>query len=522
MIKTTVKAENLLQHKTPCLVLFCPEEKKPTGDLKQIDQALNGPIVAAFKDKRFEGKLNQTLMLNSRGAMKSDNVLLVGIGKAKEVTEENIRQASGTAAKTVESAKLKKISFYLPEGGLEKVLTKDRKQSSDETVRAVAEGSYLSLYHFDLYKSNGKDDAPSRIDEIILLTNSKPALAKLRHASERAAKVADGVWQTRDLILQPSNTLTPSFLANTAKKIAAKHKIACKILRQQEMKKLGMGSLLGVAKGSHEPPAFIILEYKGGKKGDAPVAIVGKAVTFDTGGISLKPPANMDEMKKDMSGGAVTLGTLQVVASLKLPINVVGLIPATENMPGGSAIKPGDILTSMSGKTIEVLNTDAEGRLILADALSYAARFKPKAVIDLATLTGAVIMALGHFAAGVLGNDDDLIGGLKAAGTLTGEKLWELPLWDEHDKETKSDIADLKNIASAGVGAGTTMGAAFLKPFAGEQPWAHIDIAGTSWTGRDKAYTPKGASGFGVRLLVHYLEQLATGKKTKSAKKHGK
>jgi leucyl aminopeptidase len=519
MIKTTVKTENLFQHKTPCLILFCPQEKKPDGELNPIDQALGGSIAVAFKDKRFEGKPNQTLLLNSRGAMKSDNVLLVGIGKAKEVTEENIRQASGIAAKTAERANFKKISFYLPEGELEKLLTTDRKKSSDETARAVAEGSYLALYHFDLYKN--KDETPSRIDEITLLTNSKAALAKLRLACEHAAKVADGVCLTRDLILQPSNTLTPTFLADTAKKVAAKHKIACKILLAKDMKKLGMGSLLGVSKGSHEPPAFIILEYKGGKKNDAPIVIVGKGVTFDTGGISLKPAANMDEMKKDMSGGAVTLGTLQVVASLKLPINVVGLIPAVENMPGGSAIKPGDILTSMSGKTIEVLNTDAEGRLILADALSYAARFKPKTVIDLATLTGAVIVALGSFAAGVLGTDDELIGDLIAAGTLTGEKLWELPLWDEHDKETKSDIADLKNIASAGVGAGTTMGAAFLKPFAGDQPWAHIDIAGTSWTGSDKAYTPKGASGFGVRLLVHYLEQQAHGKKTKSAKKHG-
>ena len=522
MIKTTVKTEKLLQHKTPCLVLFCTEEKKPAGDLKTIDQALGGPIAQVFKDKRFSGKPNQTLLLNSQGGMKADNVLLVGVGKAKEVTEEKLRQAAGTAAKAAESSRFKKISYYLPDGALEKVVTKDRKKSSTDTARAVAEGSYLSLYHFDLYKSQDKDDAPSRIEEIILLGDSKASAANLKQAGECAAKIADGVWLTRDLILQPSNTLTPSFFADTAKKVAAKHKFNCKILREADMKKLGMGSLLGVSKGSHKPPAFIILEYKGGKKNEPPVAIVGKGVTFDTGGISLKPPANMDEMKKDMSGGAVTLGTLQVAASLKLPINVVGLIPAVENMPGGSAINPGDILTSMSGKTIEVLNTDAEGRLILADALSYAARFKPRAVIDLATLTGAVIMALGHFAAGVMGNEEALIDDLKAAGTLTGEKLWELPLWEEHDKETKSDIADLKNIASAGVGAGTSMGAAFLKPFAGEQPWAHIDIAGTSWTGKDQAYTPRGASGFGVRLLVQYLEQQAKGKKTKTAKKRGK
>ena len=289
MIKTTVKTEKLMQHKTPCLVLFCPEEKKPAGDLKKIDQALGGSIAQAFKDKRFEGKPNQTLLLNSRGVMKADNVLLVGIGKAKEVTEETIRQASGTAAKTVEKARLKKISYYIPEGELEKVLTKDRKKASADTARAVAEGGYLSLYHFDVYKSQEKDDTPSKITEIVLLTNSKPAPAKLRLACEYAAKVAKGVCLTRDLILQPSNTLTPTFLADTARKVARKHKIACKVLGARDMKNLGMGSLLGVAKGSHEPPAFIILEYKGGKKNEAPVAIVGKAVTFDTGGISLKP-----------------------------------------------------------------------------------------------------------------------------------------------------------------------------------------------------------------------------------------
>jgi leucyl aminopeptidase len=275
------------------------------------------------------------------------------------------------------------------------------------------------------------------------------------------------------------------------------------------MKKLGMGSLLGVSKGSEEPPAFIILEHHGGIKNDPPVVIVGKGITFDTGGISLKPPANMDEMKMDMSGGSVTIGTLSAAAALKIPLNIVGLIPASENMPSGTAIKPGDILKSMSGKTIEVLNTDAEGRLILADALTYAARYKPKAVIDLATLTGAVIVALGHEAAAVVGNNDELATCLQQCGEVTGEKLWPLPMWPEHEKAMESDIADLKNIASPGFGAGTITGGAFLKAFVGEFPWCHLDIAGTSWSGKDKPYTPKGASGFGVRLLIRFLEQEA-------------
>ena len=272
------------------------------------------------------------------------------------------------------------------------------------------------------------------------------------------------------------------------------------------LQELGMGALLGVARGSREEPKFIILEYLKGKKKQAPIVIVGKGITFDTGGISLKPGRGMDEMKMDMSGGAVTLGALQAVASLGLPVNVIGLVPAAENMPDGLAIKPGDVLKSMSGKTIEVLNTDAEGRLILADALTYAARYKPRAVIDLATLTGACVVALGSQACAVLGNNPRLIEKIKESGTVTGERAWELPLWEEYEKAMKSDIADLKNISGPQVGAGTITGAAFLKAFAGDQPWAHLDIAGTSRSSEEKPYVPKGASGFGVRLLLHYLE----------------
>jgi len=265
MIKTTVKTEKLFQHKTPCLILFCTEDTKPKGELKKIDQTLTGAVTSAFKEKRFEGKPNQTLLLNAHGAVKADNVLLVGIGKSKEVTEENLRQAAGTAASLAENSQFKKVTFYLPEGEIEKILTKDKTQSSGEPARAVAEGSYLALYHFDSYKSVEKGEEPNRIGEIVLLSNSRPGLAKIKQASERATKIAEGVYQARDLISQPSNTATPSFLADTAKKIAAKHKITCKVLGEKEMQKLGMGSLLGVSKGSHQPPKFIILEYNNDK-----------------------------------------------------------------------------------------------------------------------------------------------------------------------------------------------------------------------------------------------------------------
>ncbi|NIQ01053.1 MAG: leucyl aminopeptidase [Nitrospinaceae bacterium] len=506
-MKTSVKSANVLKYKTDCLVLFWPE-KKPAGILKQIDGLLNGALGAAYKSKRFEGKLNQTFQQSARGVMGANSILVVGLGKEKEIQAEQIRQAAGTAAKTAEKTRHGKVAFSLDEKEAGKPGKSKGGKTGSPVAEALAEGALLGLYHFDLYKSEDKDNPPSRIKEITLLAPSPSKVTAWQRGAAQARKLAEAVMATRDLMHHPSNTATPTYLANAARRIARKHKITCKILNRSDMEKLKMGSLLGVAQGSHEPPKFIVLEYKGGKKGDAPVAIVGKGITFDTGGISLKPGAGMDEMKFDMSGGAVTLGTLQAVASLKLKVNVVGIVPATENMPGGSAIKPGDILTASNGKTIEVLNTDAEGRLILADALVYAQRYKPKAIIDLATLTGAVIVALGHLAAAVVGTDDKLIEKLIASGTETGERLWQLPLYEEFEKAMKSDIADLKNIATGGIGAGTVTGAAFLKPFTGDYPWAHLDIAGTAWTSNEKPYVPKGGSGYGVRLLIDYLKNL--------------
>ena len=506
MIKTTTKSDGLLAHKTECLVLFCIEEKTPSGKLAELNIKLKGILNASFKNKRFEGKLNQTLLLNVTKPMRADHLLLVGLGEGIRITADKLRQAAGTAAKLAEKSRFKTISFYIPADNSAKDVYAGLVQSNDNFSQTVVEGGLLSLYHFDEYKQPEKEK-PNRINQIILLAHSKSKVPSIRSAVSRGQKLVSAVATARDLISQPSSTATPSYLAGKARELAKSFGMSCKILTARDMKQLGMGALLGVSKGSEEPPAFIILEHHGGVKNDPPVVIVGKGITFDTGGISLKPPANMDEMKMDMSGGAVALGTLTAAAALKIPLNIVGLIPASENMPSGTAIKPGDILKSMSGKTIEVLNTDAEGRLILADALTYAARYKPKTVIDLATLTGAVIVALGHQAAAVLGNNDGLTTRLQQCGEVTGEKLWPLPIWPEHEKAVKSDIADLKNIASPGVGAGTITAGAFLKEFVGEFPWCHLDIAGTSWSSEDKPYTPKGASGFGVRLLIRFLEQ---------------
>ena len=507
MIKINQKSDSLLDHKSECLILPCLEEKKPAGAVKDIDAALNGAITAAFKNKRFAGKPNQTLLLNGNGNLKADNLLLVGVGKAKEVTAEKICKAAGTAATLAEKSNFKSASVYLNDSCFDKIA---KGPLYDELAGAVAEGAGLALYHFDAYKSKDvNDDPPSRLQTLTLVPVTKNRQATLKKSIDRAEKIVSAVHATRDLVSHPGNTVTPTYLADHAKKLARKSKLTCKVLGKKQMEKLGMGALLGVSRGSHQPPALIVLEYFGAAKSKAPTVIVGKGVTFDTGGISLKPPASMDEMKMDMSGAATTLSAMQAIADLKLPINVVGIVAAVENMPGGSAIKPGDILKSMSGKTIEVLNTDAEGRLVLADALTYAQRYKPKEVIDLATLTGAVLMALGHQAAAVIGTSPEMIKQLKESGSATGERVWELPLWEEFEKATKSDIADLKNIASPGVGAGSSMGAAFLKAFAGDQPWTHIDIAGTAW-GVENGYTPKGASGYGVRLLIHYLEHHKT------------
>jgi len=504
MIKINQSLNQPLEFKTDCLILPCVENKKVAGELKEIDQKLAGAISQAFENKRFGGKSGQTLLLNTNGTMKAPYLLLVGIGKVKEVTPEKICQAAATAAKLAEQSKFKTAATDLSPFD---ALSKGKSGLYGELAGAIAEGAGLALYHFDNYKSKDeKDDSPSRLEKLTLLIASKSRQASTEKSIARAEKIISAVHTARDLVSHPGNTVTPTYLADHAKKMARTNKITCKVLGKKEMEKLGMGSLLGVAQGSDEPPALIVLEYYGAAKKKAPTVIVGKGITFDTGGISLKPGAGMDEMKMDMSGSATTLATMQLVSSLKLKTNVIGIVAAAENMPSGSAIKPGDILKSMSGKTIEVLNTDAEGRLVLADALTYAQKYEPKEVIDLATLTGAVLHALGHQAAAVIGNNPAMIQKLKDAGEATGERVWELPLWEEHEKATKSDIADLKNIASPGVGAGTTMGAAFLKPFAGEQPWTHIDIAGTAW-GFDRPYTTKGASGFGVRLLLSYLEK---------------
>ncbi len=491
----TVKKGHLAEIKTQVIILaMCEDEKELKSLARIVDDKTQGIITEVVKNDDFKGKLSQTTLLYTRNRLPSPRVLLLGLGKKGELTLDKIRGAYARAMQTLRGLGVKDaataIDFEIPQMAEEKI------------AAAITEGALLGLYQFTPYKTVGRDDIKEmrQLDIVV----GEAIFLQVRNEIKKAKVITDAVCFARDLISAPSNEMTPSMMAERARLVAKRKDVSCTVLDKGKMKALGMNALLGVASGSHEPPKFIILEYTGGKKGAAPIALVGKGLTFDSGGISIKPAEKMDEMKTDMSGGAAVMAAVMAAADLQLPINLVGLIPATENMPGGSAYKPGDILKSYSGKTIEVLNTDAEGRLILADALAYALKYKPAAIIDIATLTGACVVALGEDVIGMLGTDEKLKADIKKASEATGELVWELPLWDLYSELIKSDIADFKN--TGGRNAGTITAAAFLSKFVGDCPWVHLDIAGPAWSTKDKPYIPKGAAGVTVRLLTEFLQ----------------
>ena len=497
-----VKKGTVAECATEALVVpHCEDNKKLSAGTQILDKEMHGLIRTIIAAGDFEGKLNQIAVIYTQGAIPAQRIVLTGMGKQGELDREKVRGAFAKAAQQIRSLNVKKFAVGADLGISALNVT--------EATEAMIEGIYLGLYQFTSFKTLERDKI-KEITEFTILAGKEKNIPAIKAAVKTAASICRAVCFARDLVSTPGNAMTPSDLAREAETMAAaRKKVEVRILDVPNMKELGMNALLGVASGSCQPPKFIILEYRGGSKGQAPVALVGKGLTFDSGGISLKPSDKMDEMKTDMAGGAAVMGAIMAIADLQLPVNVVGLIPATENLPGSNAYKPGDILKSLSGQTIEVLNTDAEGRLILADALTYAGKYKPVAIIDIATLTGACIVALGDNVTALLGTDDKLMAGLKAAAEITGERVWELPFWEEYHDLIKSDVADYKN--AAGRGAGTITAAAFLSKFVGPYPWAHLDIAGPSWLTKDKAYSPKGASGVGVRLFVQYLRDLVTG-----------
>ncbi len=490
-MKILMSGGNPLEHACQVLVAACFENSDQEKYFALLDEPLNGYLTALYKRKEFNGAEGKVKMVDTLGRIAPERVLLTGLGKREGLTPERLRRACGTAAQALRLPGVRSIGVLLPDGL--------------EYVRAAVEGFCLGGYSFETYKTKREEN--SVIDELVILRDEKESPGYAAKMIEETKTVCDAVCFARDLVSQPGNVATPTYLAEKAAEIAGSHNLSYRIWEKDEIERKSMEALLAVAKGSHQPPKFIMLEYRGGAEGAAPIVLVGKGITFDSGGISLKPREGMEKMKNDMAGAAAVIGTLMAAAGLKLPVNVVGLIPAAENLPGGGAFKPGDIIKSMSGQTIEINNTDAEGRLVLCDALHYARTYDPSAIIDIATLTGACVVALGGFATGLLGNDDSLKSELLRAGEATGDRVWGLPLWDEYGEAMKSDIADMKN--SGGPNGGAISAAWFLKNFVGESKWAHLDIAGPAWEEKGRHYLPKGATGAGVRLLVEFLRNRA-------------
>ncbi len=495
MMKVLIGKGSPLEDKTACLVLGVWEAAQRSTLLQELDEALAGKVSRAFETKEFGGKAEQILELDG-GSLPAERIVLVGLGSDRGGGADLLRRAAGSVSALLRQRKVRSFVCDLPAAELDGVDARSR-------VAAVIEGVALSGYRYDRYLTKDRDALPTPIAELKLFAGGAAKLSDLEAAATEALILSEAVCFARDLVNAPGNLKSPAYLADQAEFMAEETGLECRILEEAELERRGFGAMLGVAQGSARGPRLIVLEHRGGTLGDKPVALVGKGVVFDAGGISLKPGEKMDEMKMDMAGGAAVMGALMAAARLKLPVNLVGIVPAVENLPSGTAYRPGDILTSLSGKTIEVLNTDAEGRLILADALTYAREFEPALVVDVATLTGACLVALGQHASAVLGNEDSLIQQLLTAGERSGEKLWQLPLWPEYRKQLKSDFADIKNIG--GRYGGTITAAAFLQEFAEGLNWAHLDIAGTAWEDSGRPCAPKGGTGFGVRLLVDFL-----------------
>lgn len=495
-IEFSIKSGNPEKQRTACLVIGVFENKRLSEAGKQIDEHSDKAISNILRKGDHNGKPGKTLLLHNIPGILADRVLLVGCGAERNFDAKAYRQALTASVNALKGSGAIDAVSYLSE------LTLKNHDLSWKLQQAVVI-SQAAAYEFNEHKSQKKGRGKS-FSKLTFAVATRRELDKGEKALKNGLAIANGMSLTRDLGNRPGNVCTPSHLARQAQALAKKFpSLKVKVIDEASMKKMGMGSLLSVSQGSDQPAKLISLEYNGGKKGDKPTVLVGKGVTFDTGGISIKPSPAMDEMKYDMCGAATVMGCMSAVAEMQLNKNVVGVIPATENMPSGKATKPGDIFTSMSGQTIEVLNTDAEGRLILCDALTYSERFDPSAVIDIATLTGACVIALGKHASGMLSNHDNLARDLLAAGENAGDRCWQLPLWDEYDQQLHSPFADMANIG--GREAGTITAACFLSRFAKKFNWAHLDIAGTAWiSGKNK-----GATGRPVPMLMEYLQNKA-------------
>lgn len=479
---------------TPLLVVPVFEGDAADPRTTALDERLGGQIASLRQRGDLRGKEGETVTLFPAGEGLPQRVLLAGVGKADAVTAEKLRRLGGTAAKQAAKARAASVEVLLPAAPL----------SGGEAARAVAEGLVLGAYVFDELKAKSEDAPPVALGEAALLVAEETDEAAAREGARVGEIVARAENFARTLGNLPGNVLTPTRMAEEAEVIAAEHGMTLTVLGPAEMEAEGMGALLAVARGTDEEPRLIVLEHRGGAEDERPLCIVGKGLTFDAGGISIKPAAGMEEMKFDMCGGAATLAAMRAIGELGVRANVIGIVPSSENLLGGRAMKPGDIFRAHSGKTIEVVNTDAEGRLILADALSYAKRFQPAAIVDAATLTGACVIALGNHISGLMGNDEGLVEELRQAGERSGERCWPLPMLDEFREQIKSDYADLKN--SGGRPAGAITAGWFLREFVDAgTPWCHLDVAGTAYGDGKASYLTKGSTGAPTRLFVEWV-----------------
>lgn len=483
--------KNIHEKEIKADALILPLFENSSPDIySEIDSIIGGFIRKIIISKEFIGRQNQTILLHVKN-INSNRILLVGLGKKSDITAERIRQAGGKAFSLIRDIGIKNIAISTK---IFKYLASDFKVSQ-KPIFYFMEGGLLSLYKFEKYR---KTENNKEIKTVIILDTDKDISVKWLQVVVSAVNFA------KDLINTPSNDMTPTILSNIAKSLSGR-KVKVKVLDRKDIEKEGMNAYLSVAKGSAEPPKLIIVEYKGVK--GKPLVIIGKSITFDSGGISLKPADGMEKMKYDMAGGASVLAIIKAVSELEIPVNIVGILPATENLPGGSASKPGDIVKTVTGKTIEIINTDAEGRLTLADAIEYAIKYyEPKLIIDIATLTGACSIALGNEAIAMMGNNSEIMEKLKKASDDTYERVWQMPLYHEYKDYIKSDVADIKN--SGGKNGSLVTAGYFLKEFVGDTPWIHLDIAGTAWNDKDKPYISKGATAIGVRLILNFLKEL--------------
>jgi leucyl aminopeptidase len=492
-----VERGDIAQYKADAVVVNLFESiTAPGGATGAVDRALDGAISRVIADGDCRGKDGEMTLLHTLGKIAAPRVLVAGLGMSDKFSVDKIRNLSAAVGRYLRRSRCTSAASIIHGAGIAGL-------DPEACAQAIAEGTLLGLYRFDRHKKPPEDEV--ELQELVLVEQDESRLDAIRRGVERGVVLAQAANFARDLANEPSNVLTPTELAARAQAWAKDAGLECEVFDRPWMEQQGMGALLGVAQGSAQPPKFIVLRYRGG--GSQHLALVGKGITFDTGGISIKPAQGMEEMKGDMAGGAAVIAAMGAIARLKPAIDVTAVVPATENMPGGNAIKPGDVLRAMTGTTIEVINTDAEGRLILADGLGYARKDSPTAIVDVATLTGAISIALGNVAMGAMTNSEPLYGRVRRASDASGEKVWELPMYDEYKEQIKSDVADIKN--TGGRGAGSITAAFFLKEFVGDTPWVHLDMAGVDFYEKEKGLIVKGASGIPVRTLVHLALDLA-------------